>query len=80
MAQQSVTAKKVEAKILTVTESLKIFLDQKSTYCFCNEDLCNSGNWDRELPYLLMGITIGFQIVINCLVVWKYKAMSKAWF
>ena len=33
--------------------------------CYCNEDLCNTGNWDRELSYLLMGITIGFQIVIN---------------
>ena len=34
--------------------------------CLCNEDLCNTGNWDRELSYLMMGITIGFQIVINC--------------
>ena len=45
-----------------------------SRKCYCNEDLCNTGNWDRDLSYLLMGITIGFQIVINCLVVWKYRA------
>ena len=38
-------------------------------HCYCNEDLCNTGNWGRELSYLLIGITIGFQIVINCLVV-----------
>ena len=47
-------------------KSINIFRSKE--YCFCNEDLCNSGNWDRELSYLVMAITIGFQIVINCLV------------
>ena len=50
------------------TRSTDIFAKSEET-CYCNEDLCNAGNWDRELSYLLMGITIGFQIVIKCLVV-----------
>ena len=36
--------------------------------CYCNEDLCNTGAWGRELTYLVMGITIGFQIVLQCFV------------
>ena len=56
------------------------FIHHIQEHCYCNDDLCNTGNWDRELSYLLMGIMIGFQIVINCLVVWKYIALSKAWF
>ena len=41
--------------------------------CYCNEDLCNteSGAWGRELSYLVMEITIGFQIVLQCFVFWK---------
>ena len=46
---------------------IPIHINQEN--CYCNDDLCNTGNWNRELSYLLMGITIGFQIVINCLVV-----------
>ena len=37
--------------------------------CYCNEDLCNTGTWDRKLSYLLMVITIGFQIVLHFSVV-----------
>ena len=44
-------------------------LSKSEEKCYCDEDLCNTGNWDRELSYSLMGITIGFQIVIKCLVV-----------
>ena len=50
------------------TRSISL-LKQSEETCYCNEDLCNTGNWDRELSYLLMKITIGFQIVIKCLVV-----------
>ena len=60
--------------------SSREFKNVKTLKCYCDEDLCNTGNLDRELSYLLMGITIGFQIVINCHVVWKYIAMSKTWF
>ena len=35
--------------------------------CFCNEDLCNTGTWDRKLSYLLVVITIGFQILLSTL-------------
>ena len=55
-------------------------LGPQAEICYCNEDLCNTGNWNKELSYLLMGFIIGFQILINCLVVWKYIALSKAWF
>ena len=50
------------------TRSISL-LSQSEETCYCDEDLCNTGNWDRELSYLLMGITIGFQIVIKCLVI-----------
>ena len=33
--------------------------------CYCNEDLCNTGIWGTKVSYLLMGITIGFQIVLH---------------
>ena len=44
-------------------------LGKSEEICYCDEDLCNTGNLNKELSYLLMGITIGFQIVMNYLVV-----------
>ena len=55
-------------------------LGKSEEICYCDEDLCNTGNLNKELSYLLMGITIGFQIVMNYLVVWKYIVLRKTWF
>ena len=54
---------------IPIGSQLPIPISTHQENCYCNDDLCNTGNWNRELSYLLMGITIGFQIVINCLVV-----------
>jgi hypothetical protein len=34
---------------------------------FCNEDLCNTGTLDFELSSVLMGITVGFKVLLYCL-------------
>ena len=44
--------------------------------CHCNEDLCNTGTWGMKVSYLLMGITIGFQIVLHIIAFWSNLSIS----